>query len=296
MEKIVHIHRDLIEAAKKGGRYAQKSLFELYRRALFNIGVRILGNTDDAADVTQEVFIDIFKKLDSFGYKSTFGAWAKKGNGNFSFIDNIMEAKKVLVTEMGSTLQTIAKDVKIQLEFNAASVKSYRLIGYENRMLENEDFDNDVIDAGELGAGHTVTAVYEIVPLKGEKASTKTSKRKGVGAIENMMIEQTNLQLEPSDLAVLKFRYKHPDESKSQLIQSKITNMNQAASTDMIFISSVVEFGLLLRNSQFKGTANYDRILRNARNGLGLDPYGYRNEYISIVKQSKILSERLDTQ
>lgn len=218
---------------------------------------------------------------------------ANNGNGNFSYIDNILEAKKVLVTEMGGTLKTIAKDVKIQVDFNTANVESYRLIGYENRMLENEDFDNDAIDAGELGAGHTVTAVYEIVPGEQlDKAPAMGSQNKKV--IKDMLNYASSSKFQIGDVAILRFRYKKPSEDKSRLIETTIRNMNMPASADMIFIQSVIEFGLILRDSDFKGTASFDRVLENARTGLGRDPYGYRSEFIQIVKKAKILHERRD--
>ncbi|GAB5417467.1 MAG: hypothetical protein Crog4KO_30490 [Crocinitomicaceae bacterium] len=209
---------------------------------------------------------------------------ANNGNGNFSYIDNILEAKKVLVTEMGATLKTIAKDVKIQLDFNPDQVASYRLIGYENRLLANEDFDNDAVDAGELGAGHTVTAIYEIIPGKSE-GNTNGS------AVENLINIFTGNTFEQEDLAVLKFRYKQPLGSESQLIRTNISNQTSATSTDMYFITAVIEYGLLLRDSEYKGTANFDRILQNARMGLGRDPYGYRSEFIQLVQKTKRLKQ-----
>lgn len=209
---------------------------------------------------------------------------ANNGNGNFSYIDNILEAKKVLVTEMGATLKTIAKDVKLQLDFNPEKVEGYRLIGYENRLLANEDFDNDAVDAGELGAGHTVTAIYEIIPTRA--TSNTNGNRDVIGELENI-IEGNSF--EDDQLAVLKFRYKQPQGSTSKLITTSIENTGSICSTDMQFITAVVEFGLLLRDSQFKGTANFERILRNARLGLGRDPYGYRSEFIQLVQKTQRL-------
>ena len=218
---------------------------------------------------------------------------ANNGNGNFSYIDNILEAKKVLVTEMGGTLKTIAKDVKIQVDFDAQNVKSYRLIGYENRLLENEDFDNDEIDAGELGAGHTVTAVYEIVPGENlEKAPATGSRNKK--AIRDMLNYATSSKFQIGNVAVLRFRYKKPNESKSKLIETTIRNMEKPTSTDMLFIQSVIEFGLILRDSEFKGTASFDRVIRNANSGLGRDPYGYRSEFIRLVERAQQLHKGQD--
>ncbi len=209
---------------------------------------------------------------------------ANNGNGNFSYIDNILEAKKVLVTEMGATLKTIAKDVKLQLDFNPKKVSGYRLIGYENRMLANEDFDNDAVDAGELGAGHTVTAIYEIIPVGSN--STANGNRDVMGELENILEGRS---FEDDEMAVLKFRYKQPQGSTSKLITTIIGDQSSGTSTDMHFITAVVEFGLLLRNSEFKGTANFERILKNARLGLGRDPYGYRSEFIQLVQKTQRL-------
>lgn len=207
---------------------------------------------------------------------------ANNGNGNFSYIDNILEAKKVLVTEMGATLKTIAKDVKIQLDFNPNQVASYRLIGYENRLLANEDFDNDAVDAGELGAGHTVTAIYEIVP--------GNAKENGDGsAIKNLINIFTGNTFQDDELAVLKFRYKQPQGSESQLITTEIGTSKSTTSADMYFITAVVEFGLILRDSEYKGSANFERVLENARMGLGRDPYGYRSEFIQLVQKTQRL-------
>ncbi|MCR9170902.1 MAG: VWA domain-containing protein [bacterium] len=208
---------------------------------------------------------------------------ANNGNGNFSYIDNILEAKKVLVTEMGATLKTIAKDVKLQLDFNPQKVEKYRLIGYENRVLANKDFDNDAVDAGELGAGHTVTAIYEIVPVQ---SNSNTKDRDVIGELENIIEGKSTGD---DELAVLKFRYKQPQGSTSQLITTSISDVGSICSTDMRFITAVVEFGLLLRNSEFKGTANFERILKNARLGLGRDPYGYRSEFIQLVQKTQRL-------
>lgn len=208
---------------------------------------------------------------------------ANNGNGNFSYIDNILEAKKVLVTEMGATLQTIAKDVKLQLEFNPSNVQSYRLIGYENRLLANEDFANDTVDAGELGAGHTVTALYEIVPADGSEASNSGSElRYSTKAYSGNNSFQ-------DEYATLNFRYKEPDGNTSKLIETVIKSSGGKISTDFQFVQSVAEFGMLLRDSKYLNEENFDRILRNAREGRGLDPYGYRSEYIQLVEKTKTI-------
>lgn len=213
---------------------------------------------------------------------------ANNGNGNFSFIDNILEAKKVLVTEMGATLKTIAKDVKIQVEFNPEHVGSYRLLGYENRMLQHQDFANDTIDAGELGAGHTVTAVYEIIPPGMED----TGSEKEDPELKYTQVEKKRYGLFASELATVKFRYKHPDGVKSKLIEQVVLSTPEMkGSSDFEFIQSVIEFGLLMRGSQYAGNANYDSIIERTSSNIGEDKFGYRQEFIMLVEKAKALSE-----
>ncbi len=213
---------------------------------------------------------------------------ANNGNGNYYYIDNLLEAKKVLVSEMGETLHTIAKDVKIQVEFNPQNVKAYRLIGYENRLLADEDFNNDKKDAGELGAGHTVTALYEIVP-------------KGV-PISNALLPvdplkyQTKTEVEEisndykNEVMTVKLRYKKPDENNSSLI-TKVVNTSDSheISRDLAFASSVASFGMLLKDSKFKGDSSFDMVKELAQNGKGEDRNGYRSEFIKIVELAELL-------
>lgn len=212
---------------------------------------------------------------------------ADKGNGNYAYVDNILEARKVFVSEFGGTLFTIAKDVKLQLEFNPAYVKAYRLIGYENRALRNEDFNNDKKDAGELGAGHTVTALYEIVP-----ASAKAPAADPVDELKY----QTN-QLNPraarsKEMLTLKLRYKEPEGSKSKLMQQVVSDRFtglDAASDNFRFAAAVAEFGMLLRESPFKGQASYAGVLSLAEGVRGKDAEGYRAEFINLVKSAQLL-------
>ncbi|MBN1952103.1 MAG: von Willebrand factor type A domain-containing protein [Bacteroidales bacterium] len=208
---------------------------------------------------------------------------ADKGNGNYAYIDNIQEAEKVFVNEFGGTLFTIAKDVKIQIEFNPARVKEYRLVGYENRLLNEEDFDNDKIDAGELGSGHTVTALYEIV-LREEKP--------GEDRLKYQTTLWNDLALESKELATIKFRYKKPDGLKSQLIEKTILDEYRSfaeTSNNFRFSAAVAEFGMCLRNSEFKGTSSYDEVLRLASNAKGEDEEGYRSEFVRLVKTASSL-------
>ena len=208
---------------------------------------------------------------------------ADVGNGNHAYIDTIKEANKVLVNQINSTLMTIAKDVKIQIEFNPDTVKEYRLIGYENRKLKTEDFDNDKIDAGEIGAGHTVTAIYEVV-LQGQK-----------GWLGESRYQQNNKKSGYSnELAFLKMRYKQPDSDTSQLLQWPIKRdliqpMNNA-SESFKFATSVAAFGQLLREGQYLAEFNYDDVLNLARTSKGQDPYGYRGEFLQMVSLAKSLA------
>lgn len=214
---------------------------------------------------------------------------ADNGNGNYYYIDNLLEAKKVLVAEMGGTLLTIAKDVKIQIEFNPAKVYQYRLIGYENRLLKNEDFDDDTKDAGELGAGHSVTALYEIVTKEQDKSETK-----GV----DYKYQTTNISTDAyssTEMATLKFRYKHPNDTTSNFMEQTILDHNIAAdnaSIDYKFAASVAEFALLLRDSKFKGSSTYDHVIEAATNSKGDDREGYRAEFIKLVKAAKDLDKK----
>lgn len=215
---------------------------------------------------------------------------ADKGNGNYAYIDNLQEAKKVLVTQMGGTLLTIAKDVKIQVEFNPTKVKAYRLIGYENRKLQSQDFNNDKKDAGELGAGHSVTALYEIIPM-GE-IYVKLPPDESLKYQQN----QVDINADNSDeLMLVKLRYKLPKEDNSILITQPLVDQNiqlENASNNLKFAAAVAEFGMLLRNSEYKGNASFDEVLKLALQGKGVDLQGYRSEFISLVERSKLLANQ----
>jgi Ca-activated chloride channel family protein len=206
---------------------------------------------------------------------------ADKGNGNHAYIDNEMEAKKVLVSEFGGTLFTIAKDVKLQIEFNPAKVQSYRLIGYENRMLSKEDFNNDAKDAGELGSGHTVTAVYEIIPVGVKDEFSQTVDPLKYRVKNNTMENMSN------ELMTIKFRYKNPDGDVSKLIVHPVVGdqFNIGGSNNLQFVSAVAEFGMLLRNSSFKQQASFDQAYDLAKRSLGEDKEGYRKEFLQLLQQ-----------
>ena len=215
---------------------------------------------------------------------------ANKGNGNHGYIDNIREAQKVLVNEFGETMFTIAKDVKIQIEFNPANVKAYRLIGYENRMLEKEDFNDDKKDAGELGAGHTVTALYEIIP-----AGVESPHIAGVDKLKYQKVTEVKPKGDFSDeLMTIKLRYKKPDGLKSILMESPVldrhTKINQS-SGNFRWSASVAQFGMLLRNSEYKGNANYADAIRLAEKAKGPDLNGYRKEMIEMMRVMKSIAD-----
>jgi Ca-activated chloride channel family protein len=214
---------------------------------------------------------------------------ADKGNGNYAYIDGISEAKKVLVNEFGGTLFTIAKDVKLQIEFNPNKVTGYRLIGYEDRLLSKEDFNDDKKDAGELGSGHTVTALYEIIP-----AGVKSEFLKNVDPLK---YQKNNPKITSSfndEMLTVKFRYKSPDKDNSELIihpvVDKIVNINNT-SDNFRFATSVADFAMLLRNSQYKGNSSYEQVINLANASLGKDTEGYRKEFVSLVKKAAKLTD-----
>ena len=208
---------------------------------------------------------------------------ADKGNGNYAYIDNIQEARKVLVNEFGGTLFTIAKDVKFQLEFNPQRIKAYRLIGYENRLLNDEDFNDDKKDAGEMGAGHTVTALYEIIPAGSDESIYKIDPLKYQ---ENKDAKEIRPD-KNAELLTIKLRYKKPDGFKSILIersvQGKIKDRNEL-SANFRFSAAVAEFGLLLRDSEFKANASLEQVVELAKSAKGEDEEGYRSEFIKLVQ------------
>jgi Ca-activated chloride channel homolog len=212
---------------------------------------------------------------------------ADKGNGNHSYIDNINEAKKVLVQEFGSTLFTIAKDVKIQIEFNPQKVQAYRLVGYENRMLAAEDFNDDQKDAGELGSGHTVTALYEVIPVGVKDEFTKSV---------DVLKYQTNRTISSSnsnEVMTVKLRYKKPDEDVSKLITKEVVDDKSlaSASDNFRFSAAVAEFGLLLRNSEYKENSSYQQVISLAKSAKGKDANGYRSEFINLVSSTSSLAK-----
>lgn len=250
-----------------------------------------VGNTSDSGllDLIQkEPKSNVFLTICGFGMGNyndqMMEVISNKGNGNYFYIDNWGEAQKVFKRELTANLFTIAKDVKIQVEFNPNTVESYRLIGYENRLLNKEDFNDDTKEAGELGAGHNVTAIYEIVP-KGGKSQA--------GKIDPLKYQSNSTGNNESDLVTLKLRYKPIDSETSKLIikviqKSELKSWNNA-SPDQQFISAVAGFGLLLRDSKYAKDYTYSDVLNWAKKGLGNDEEGYRAEFVGLVRKAEDL-------
>ena len=211
---------------------------------------------------------------------------ADKGNGNYAYIDNIQEARKVMVSEFGGTLFTIAKDVKFQLEFNPSRVKAYRLIGYENRLLNAEDFNDDKKDAGEMGAGHNVTALYELIPAGSDETT---------GNIDDLKYQENQARVKPdpkAELLTVKLRYKQPDGTQSTKIEEPVKGKvldYGSTSVSFRFSAAVAEFGMILRNSEFKGNASIQDVLTLAQASRGKDTEGYRGEFIKLVNTADAL-------
>lgn len=212
---------------------------------------------------------------------------ADKGNGNYAYIDNITEARKALVTEFGGTLFTVAKDVKLQIEFNPAKVQAYRLLGYEDRMLNKEDFNNDKKDAGDMGSGHTVTAFYEIVP-----AGIKDDYAVSVDPLKYQKIQPAPVANVSGEMLTIKFRYKQNDSSGSKMnsvtVNDEPKNLN-LTSADFRFAAAVAEFGMLLRDSQYKQHATFDQAIDMAKAAKGEDQDGYRSEFIRLAESAKLM-------
>ncbi len=254
----------------------------------FNVGVS--STSELVREIEEKREKGIFLTILGFGmgnYKDgRMEQIADKGNGNYHYIDNLLEAKKVFVNDMRGTLFTIAKDVKIQVEFNPAKVKAYRLIGYENRLLKKEDFADDTKDAGELGAGHTVTALYEVIPY-GSKEEVPV-----VGDLKYQVVKIDPKAYRSKEILTVKLRYKKPDGKKSQLLEIPLADKNitlAKASENFKFSAAIAEFGMLLRDSEFKGQSSYEDVLKLAQQGKGQDRHGYRTEFIKLVEMCQLL-------
>ena len=210
---------------------------------------------------------------------------ADHGNGNFAYIDTELEARKVLLSEFGGTLHTIAKDLKVQVEFNPTRVRGYRLIGYENRMLAAADFNDDTKDAGDLGAGHTVTALYEVIP-------TGVASATPVRGLDDLRYQSTELNTRATspELMFVKLRYKDPDGKRSRLLTHTVVDGTTLPSSDFTFAASVAAFGMVLRDSRYCGGTDMEAILRWARSSMGDDRQEYRREFVELVTEAHRLS------
>jgi len=303
-QKILGALRDLRPGGSTAGAEGIERAYQLAEAHFRKGGVnRILLATDGDFNVgiasTNELkgFVErkrvkgIFLSVLGFGqgnYRDELAqALAQNGNGVAAYIDTLGEAQKVLVQEAGASLFTIAKDVKLQVEFNPATVAEYRLVGYETRALRREDFNNDAVDAGDVGSGHTVTAIYEITP---------------VGS-ETRMVDPSRYAKEPppavsgtaGEYGFLKIRYKLPDSDTSQLIEQPIQIVSREVSENVLrdvrFSTAVAGFGQLLRGGTFTGTLKYEDIIRQAQDAKGDDPFGYRTEFVQLVRKATVARE-----
>ena len=253
----------------------------------FNVGVTSEGEL--LRLIQEKAKSGVFLSVLGFGMgnlkDSQLEQLADKGNGNYAYIDSLAEARKALVEQVGGTLVTIAKDVKLQVEFNPLEVQSYRLIGYENRVLAAEDFNNDKVDAGEVGAGHTVTALYEVVPVGAAMKATPP-------AVDALKYQRPSapVLLNHAELLTVKIRYKEPAGEASSSLEFPLSDTGhrfEEASADFKFAAAVAAFGMILRDSPHLGTATIPEVLAWGRAGLGSDAGGYRNEFISLVQQAQ---------
>jgi len=256
----------------------------------FNVGVSSSGALVRLIEEKRKD--DIYLTICGFGmgnYKDDrMERISNAGNGNYFYIDTIHEARKVFVKEMRANLFTIAKDVKIQVEFNPLKAKAYRLVGYENRVMANEDFDDDKKDAGELGAGHTVTALYEIIPA----GSAEEVKKAGKLKYQETTIKPTAAS--SGEMLTVKLRYKPPKEEKSTLIERPVIDDDislEKASDNFRFSAAVAGFGMLLRDSKFKGNLTYETVTALAKGSKGKDAEGYRAEFVRLVETCMLLTK-----
>jgi len=267
----------------------------------FNIGVTNQGDLIRLIEAKAKtgVFLSVLGVGTDNLKDSTMQKLADKGNGNYAYLDSVDEARKVLVHQINGTLMTIAKDVKIQVEFNPARVASYRLIGYEKRLLRKEDFNNDKVDAGEIGAGHTVTALYEVVPANADAANPAAS----VPPVDPLKYQTPDNSaapakvdvIAPAEMVTVKLRHKKPDGDVSELTEKAFTDNGskfENAAPDLKFAAAVAEFGMLLRDSQFKGKGTIGAVIEWAQEGKGRDTAGYRAGFIEMARKAEKLKSR----
>ena len=258
----------------------------------FNVGVSDQGSLTRLIEAKAKggVFLSVLG-FGSGNYKDdNLEKLADRGNGNYAYIDTANEARKVLIEQMAGTLVTIAKDVKIQIEFNPAEASAYRLIGYENRLLRSEDFNDDRKDAGEIGAGHTVTALYEVVPA-GAEATTASA-----ATVEPLKYQEATKPSQAAalgELLTLRLRFKPPEGDTSLKIELSVRDEGRRyaeASVDFKFAAAVAAYGMLLRQSLHRGNATWDAVLELAQEGVAEDVGGYRAEFVELVRKAKLLS------
>ncbi len=310
--KLATIEQALEQLSAGGSTHGSAGIKLAYakaREAFIPNGInRVLLATDgdfNVGTVNHDALIDMIEQQRKHGIALTtlgFGdgnyndqlmeQLADHGNGNYAYIDSLMEARKVLVEELGSTLQTVAKDVKIQIEFNPEVVAEYRLIGYENRVLAREDFNNDKVDAGEIGAGHSVTALYEVT-LAGSGGERINPLRYGKSKQESTT--------HSGEVAMLRLRYKLPNEDRSRLVEApvrtdEIVNNLQQNSDDFRFAAAVAAFGQTLRGAKYLEQFGYDEIISLAKGALGSDTGGYRSELVRLVSLARDLGPVASTE
>ena len=271
------------EEAKKNFDKARNNRVILVTDGDFNIGISSPKELEDFIAEKRDtgVFLTVLGVGEGNYQDATMKKLANAGNGNYAYIDSVLEAKKVFMDEFGGTLQTVAKDVKLQIEFNPAKVSGYRLLGYENRQLAAKDFNDDKKDAGEIGAGHTMTALYEIVPAGAEEK---------VADVDPLKYQKAE-SVASEEAFTVKLRWKKPDGDTSVLretpcVEAAITCKEPSES--FRFASAVAEFALLLENSKFKGDASFDAVLKRARGAKGKDDEGYRAEFIRLVEAAQL--------
>ena len=275
------------EEAKKNFDKTRNNRVVLVTDGDFNIGISSPKELEDfiAEKRASGVFLTVVGVGAGNYQDATMKKLANAGNGNYAYVDSLLEAKKVFLTEFGGTLQTVAKDVKLQVEFNPAQVAAYRLLGYENRKLADKDFNDDRKDAGEIGSGHSMTAFYEIVPAgSGEEA---------VASVDPLKYQKTE-GVESGDLFTVKLRWKAPDGDASELAETPFAAAaaTETPSEDFRFAAAVAEYALLLENSKFKGTASFSNVLERARAAKGADDEGWRAEFIRLVEAAELYSDR----
>jgi Ca-activated chloride channel family protein len=261
----------------------------------FNVG---MSDPDSLqALIEQKAKSGVFLSVLGFGMGNTKDATmerlADKGNGNYAYIDSLEEGRKVLVEQMSGTLLTVAKDVKIQIEFNPAKASAYRLIGYENRMLAKEDFNDDRKDAGDMGAGHAVTALYEVIPAGQASGAGVDPLKYQKPAVAPATVATTGVASD--ELLTLKMRYKQPDGETSKLMEVPVTDAGKgliASTNDFRFAAAVAELGMILRGSPYKGAATYASVMELADASRGTDPGGYRKEFVELVRKARTLANQ----